>query len=121
MKMSLKLRLKPNEKLLIGHAVVRNGDKPALLHIENNVPILREKDIMKEEAATTPEQRLYFLIQLMYVDSDDLSRYLILFQNEILSFISEKPDMEEELKALTELVEKQGYYNALKKAREIMK
>ena len=118
--MSLKLRLKPNEKLLIGHAVVRNGDKPALLHIENNVPILREKDIMKEEAATTPEQRLYFLVQLMYVDQDDLPRYLALFMDLIISIITFNPALKAEAEGLVQLVEKRDYYNALKAARRLM-
>jgi flagellar protein FlbT len=118
--MSLKLRLKPHEKLLIGHAVVRNGDKAALLFIENSVPILREKDIMKEEDATSTEQRLYFLIQLMYVDQDDLPRYLDLFQGQVTSLLQENPAMEADLVALTRLVGDRDYYNALKAARRLM-
>ena len=118
--MSLKLRLKPHEKVLIGHAVVRNDDKAAVLHIENNVPILREKDILKEEDATTPERRLYFLIQLMYVDRDDLPRYLELFGEQLMLVLAGNAGMGTELAALMKLVETRDYYNALKMARLIM-
>jgi flagellar protein FlbT len=99
---------------------VRNGDKAALLFIENSVPILREKDIMKEEDATSAEQRLYFLIQLMYVDQDDLSRYLDLFQGQVTSLLHENPALEVDLVALTRLVGDRDYYNALKTARRLM-
>jgi len=117
--MSLKLRLKPHEKLLIGHAVVRNDDKAAILHIENNVPVLREKDIMKEEAATTPERRLYFLVQLMYVDQDDLPRYLVLFREQVTQLLAANPLLEAELGTLLRLVETRDYYNALKSAHRL--
>ena len=118
--MSLKLRLKPHEKLLIGHAVVRNGDKASILHIENNVPVLREKDIMKEDAATTPERRLYFLVQLMYVDQDDLPRYLDLFREQIALMLSVNPALKAELEPLMRLVDARDYYNALKAARQLI-
>lgn len=119
--MSLKLRLKPHEKVLIGHAVVRNGDKPAMLNIENNVPVLREKDILKEEAVATPEERLYFLIQLMYVDQDDLPRYLLLFQEQAELMRSANSGLEAELEVLMRLVAARDYYNALKTVRRMMK
>lgn len=117
--MSLKLRLKPHEKVLIGHAVVSNGDKAAILHIENNVPVLREKDIMKEEAATTPERRLYFLVQLMYVDQEDLPRYLVLFQEQFAQVLTVNPALADDLGNILRLVEARDYYNALKAAHKL--
>ena len=53
--MSLKLRLKPDEKVIIGRAVIRNGPKACDLLVENNVPILRQKDILTEAEAVSPE------------------------------------------------------------------
>ena len=47
--MALKLSLKPGEKMIIGGAVVKNGDAKAELFIENQVPLLREKDIMRRK------------------------------------------------------------------------
>jgi flagellar protein FlbT len=67
--MSLKLHLKPNEKIIIGGAVIKCGSHAVDFTVENNVPILRQKDIMTEAGATTPSQRVYFMLQLMYVDS----------------------------------------------------
>lgn len=68
--MSLKLHLKPNEKIIIGGAVIKCGCHAVDFTVENKVPILRQKDIMTEAAAISPSKRVYFVLQLMYIDSD---------------------------------------------------
>lgn len=67
--MSLMLHLKPNEKVIIGGAVIKCSRHAVDFTVENNVPILRQKDIMTEAGAISPSQRVYFVLQLMYVDS----------------------------------------------------
>lgn len=68
--MSLKVELKPGERLIIGDCVVTNSDQRTRLYIDGKVPILREKDILTAETADTPAKRIYFAIQLMYLDED---------------------------------------------------
>ena len=72
--MALKIALKPGERILIGGAVVKNGSRQtAELIVENNAPVLREKDILSEKEADTPCSRIYFVIQLMYIDTENLA------------------------------------------------
>ena len=68
--MSLKVELKPGEKLLIGNCVVTNGDQRARLFIDGKVPILREKDILTAETANSPARRIYLAVQLIYIRED---------------------------------------------------
>ncbi len=65
--MALMIDLKPQEKILIGEAVITNGSQRAKLHIAGNTPILREKDVIKEEEADTPCKKIAFLVQCMYL------------------------------------------------------
>lgn len=65
--MPLKLTLKPGETFILNGAVVRNGDRRGTLLLENQARILREKDIMQPEEATTPTRRAYFSIMQMYL------------------------------------------------------
>ncbi|MCK5375247.1 MAG: flagellar biosynthesis repressor FlbT [Alphaproteobacteria bacterium] len=65
--MALVIDLKPQEKILIGEAVITNSSQRTRLHIAGNAPIIREKDIMQEEDADTPCKKVYFLIQCMYI------------------------------------------------------
>jgi flagellar protein FlbT len=37
--------------------------------------LLREKNILKEEEANTPGRRIYFVIQLMYIDEENLTTH----------------------------------------------
>jgi flagellar biosynthesis repressor protein FlbT len=68
--MSLKVELKPGEKLLIGNCVVTNADQRTRLFIDGKVPILREKDILTAETANSPAKRIYLAVQLMYIRED---------------------------------------------------
>ena len=73
--MPLKLTLKPNEKVLIGTAVLTNAGSKAEIIIQNNVPVLREKDIITEENADTIGKKVYFIVLNMYVDAKNESEY----------------------------------------------
>ena len=66
--MPLKLTLKPNEKVLIGTAVVTNAGQKTEIIIQNTVPVLREKDIITKENADTICKKIYHTILNMYVD-----------------------------------------------------
>ena len=68
--MSLKVELKPGEKLIIGNCVVTNADQRTRLFIDGKAPILREKDILTPDTADSPAKRIYFAVQLMYIDED---------------------------------------------------
>ena len=68
--MSLKVELKPGEKLIIGNCVVTNSDQRTRLFIDGKAPILREKDILTPATADSPAKRIYFAVQLMYIDED---------------------------------------------------
>ena len=65
--MALVIDLKPQEKILIGEAVITNSSQRTRLHIAGDAPIIREKDIMQEEDADSPCRKVYFLIQCMYI------------------------------------------------------
>ena len=68
--MSLKVELKPGERLIIGNCVVTNSDQRTRLFIDGRAPILREKDILTPETANSPAKRIYLAVQLMYLDED---------------------------------------------------
>ncbi len=68
--MALKLELKPHERFILGTAVVTNGDMRTTLFIEGQAPVLREKDILTPDSASSPAKKIYLAIQLMYLDED---------------------------------------------------
>ena len=55
--------------------MVTNGDKRTSLVLQNKACVLREKDIMQPEDATTPARRIYFPIMMMYLDPSEDEKY----------------------------------------------
>ena len=68
--MSLKVELKPGERLIVGNCVITNSDQRTRLFIDGKAPILREKDILTPETADSPVRRIYLAVQLMYIYED---------------------------------------------------
>jgi flagellar protein FlbT len=73
--MPLKLSLKPGEKFVLNGAVLANGEKRTSLVLQNKACVLREKDIMQSEEASTPARRIYFPVMMMYLDPDGSETY----------------------------------------------
>lgn len=118
--MALKIRLKPHERLIIGGAVVTNGDAKCDLVIENEVPVLRDKDILREKDADTPSKRVYFIIQLMYVDSKDAVEKHNIYWSLVQDLVKAAPKTAEKLAEISSLIIEGKYYPALKVARKLI-
>ncbi len=115
--MALKITLNPRERMIIGGTVITNGDKAAEFMIENRVPILRQKDVMTEEEANSPCRRIYFAIQLMYVDTANLAEYWRLYLQLAREVAAAAPSTMPILDGISEEIASARYYRALKKSK----
>jgi len=118
--MSLKITLKANERMIIGGTVIRNGGAKCNLLIENNVPILREKDIIGEKEANTHAKRIYFTIQLMYIDSDNLKIHHGVYWKLVHQLIKAAPSTVGIIDQISEMIVSNHFYKALKFAKELI-
>ncbi|MBU5638034.1 flagellar biosynthesis repressor FlbT [Geomonas sp. Red69] len=118
--MSLKITLKSNERLIVGGAVVKNGGKGTVLFIENTVPILREKDILGEKDIDTPCKRVYFTIQLMYIDEPNVPNYVKAYSEQAAEILKAAPSTRTYIEQLNERIEAGNYYQALKLAKNLI-
>lgn len=118
--MALKLQLKPDERVILGGAVIRNGRRASELWIENNVPILREKDILPEEAADTPARRIYFAVQLMYIDAENRPAHIESFFSLAQDLMEAAASTRSHILAICEQVAVSSFYQALKTARNLI-
>lgn len=118
--MPLKLSLKGNERLIVGGAVVRSGPKGAVLFIENNVTILREKSVLSEMEANTPCKRAYFTIQLMYIDAENSPKYETSYWEQAKEIVRAAPSTAPLLEEISERIQEKNYYQALRTARDLI-
>ena len=116
--MALKITLKPNEKMIVGNAVMVNANgKNCDLLIENNVPILRQKDVMNEAEATSPCRRIYFVIQLMYIDEENIAEHQKRYWQLIHELIKAAPSMTPLIDQINEEIIANRFYQSLKLAK----
>ena len=118
--MALKIALKPHERIVIAGAVISNGEKRSDLIIENQVPILREKDLMSEAEADTPCRRIYFVIQMMYFDLENIKEHHKTYWRLVDEVVSAAPSMSVFVDRISECLVSSNYYQALRRARELI-
>jgi flagellar biosynthesis repressor protein FlbT len=118
--MALKITLKSRERMIIGGAVVTNGSNTSKLIIENNVPVLRQKDIMSHADATTPCNRIYFILQLMYIDQENIHTYHKKYWKLVHEVLSNAPSFSAFLEQTSTHILGGRYYQALKLAKEMI-
>lgn len=118
--MPLKIDLRPHEKLFLGGAVIVNGDSRCQFAVLNDVPVLRERDILKEEQADTPCKKIYLAVQLMYMDSFHLAHYHQFFWEQVKAVLDVAPSTREYIGKISDFVLESKYYPALKAARELI-
>jgi flagellar protein FlbT len=120
--LALKLSLKPGEKFVLNGAVVQNGDRRAALLLQNKASVLRVKDIMQPEDATTPARRIYFPVMMMYLDEAAASRFYDEFAGRLADFMGaiQNPAVLTECVGLSRHVMTREYYKALMLCRKLI-
>jgi flagellar protein FlbT len=121
--MPLKLTLKPNEKVLIGTAVIANGPAKTEFVVLNRVPVVRERDIINEEQADTVAKKLYVTILNMYInpsrEKDFHGIYFVLMREMILIPVDARAvDL---MVDMSQHILGGDHYRALKLCRQLIK
>ena len=117
--MAFRLTLKPHERAVIDGAVVRNGNSRAVLLVENEVPILREGDILSPREVHTPADRVVLAIQLMYLEQSQREAMRVTYEELIHELRDAAPSLTGDLDLVHEHVGAGRYYQALRAARQL--
>ncbi len=119
----LVLKLAPHERLLLNGAVIENGDRRCRLNIVTpNAHVLRLKDALHPENATTPVTRVCYVAQLILSgDADPVDGPAQLMRGiEQLSQVFRDSDSRSLLAAATEAGRAGQTFQALKALRALL-
>ncbi|MHA6264167.1 flagellar biosynthesis repressor FlbT [Arenibacterium sp. CAU 1754] len=119
----LVLKLAPKERVLVNGAVIENGDRRSRLSIMTpDANILRLRDAIHPEEATTPVRRVCYAAQLILTgDSDpEDARLSLLRRIEELSQVFTDPDSRSSLAEATEALITDHHYRCLKALRSLL-
>lgn len=117
----LALKLRPGERFVINGAVIHNGTHRHTLYLANRAQVLRERDVMQIEQATTPVSQLHYLIQLMLLDPAGASDYRPAYERRRAELMDalRSPDMQAALAEVGRHVDAGDHYKALAALRVV--
>jgi flagellar biosynthesis repressor protein FlbT len=116
---SLKIELKPNERIIIGDCVVTNHDKRTNLSIDGLTPILREKDMMTPSQANSTAKCLYLALLFMYIARRPKDDYAI-YQQLAQELVTAEPHTRPTIHNIDKCIATGEFYKALKEARKLV-
>ncbi len=111
--MPMKLTLKPNERLIINGASIRNGDRRTTLMIETNAKLLRESDIITESEADTPTKRVYLTLMMIHL-ADQAAAAIDLLYRQLSEILAILPSAAAHVLAIRDAIDGGRFYPALK-------
>jgi flagellar protein FlbT len=120
--MPLKLTLKPRERFVLNGGVLINGDRRSDLIVENQVSLLRERDVLKPDEADTPMKRIYFTIMMMYMDGGLEGDYYDQFSDLMTDFMCAVTTKEvvQKCHRILDDVHEQRFYTAMMMSKSLL-
>jgi flagellar biosynthesis repressor protein FlbT len=120
MKNTLKITLKPGEKIYVNGAVVR-VDRKVSIEFLNDVQFLLENHVLQAEDATTPLRQLYFIVQVMLMNPEGAGEAREMFRWSLSSLLSSfrNEQVLATLKDIDRLVAEDHVYEALRTIRTL--
>ncbi|MEM9809761.1 MAG: flagellar biosynthesis repressor FlbT [Pseudomonadota bacterium] len=119
--MGLRLRLRPNERIIVNGCVLTNGDRRNTITVSSFGQVLRGKYVLQPEDAKTPIRRLYFTIQMLLISGcdDDMLRHA----SKLGAFVFTHMESDEARAALLEamdMVHVRDFYKGLVKLHPLL-
>ncbi|HEV2898083.1 MAG TPA: flagellar biosynthesis repressor FlbT [Pseudaminobacter sp.] len=118
MKNTLKLSLKPNEKIYLNGAVI-SVDRKVTIELLNDVQFLLQNHVLQPGEASTPLRQLYFMLQVMLMEPAGAVQARDMFRRSLPLLLASFDDQHicATLKQVDRLVGEGHVYEALKAIR----
>ena len=117
---TLKISLKPNEKIYVNGAVIR-VDRKVTVELMNDVQFLLESHVIQADDASTPLKQLYFILQVMLMNPAGAAGARDMFRRSLPLLLASFEDTQicAALKQIDRMVGEDHIYDALKAIRAL--
>lgn len=112
--MPLRIKLPSHDRIIINGAVLENAGDATTLIVHNRVDILRRKEVMSEQEASTPARRVYYSLQCAYMFDEERSHYITHALEFLKQYRDAAPSSASVIAKIAEEIEEQRFYGALK-------
>lgn len=117
--MTLKVEIKPGERIIIGEALITNGSTRAKFVIEGDAPVLREKDVLPPREADTAAKLIYLAVQLIYLKQGEPA-IIEDYRGLAADFLAAAPGAKDILDDLDNCILTGDFYKGMKHAKRLI-
>ena len=119
--MGLRLRLRPNERIIVNGCVLTNCDRRNTITVSSFGQVLRGKYVLQPEDARSPIRRLYFTIQMLLISGcdDAMLRHASKLGAYVFTHMESDEDRATLLQAV-DMVHVRDFYKALVKLHPLL-
>lgn len=118
--MPLKLVLKPNDRIVLNGAVIENVGDEARLLVLNQASVMRGKDVLGEDHATTPASRVYMALQLAYLFPEQTTQRLEQYRSLARQYLEAAPSAQPIITEIESQITHDRLYPALKTCQRLI-
>lgn len=117
----LRITLRDGEKAIVNGAVLRAIGRTQIV-VENQVAILRGREVMRPEEATSPARQIYFSTMLAYIDPGSRDTHHAIIVGLLGKLLAGFASVEAKLACIrfAEEIAQANYYRALSVARGLI-
>lgn len=117
--MTLRITLKPNERLVINGTLIRNGSRSGEILIETACRMLRESEIIREEEVDTPCKQIWMTMQVLHLAEDPAEAQTLLF-TQAADLMKVMPTSASYIAAMSKALEEGHTHKALKEVKRLV-
>ena len=117
---SLRIFLRPGEKVFVNGAVLR-ADRKVSLEVLNDVSFLLESHVIQADETTTPLRQLYFIIQSVLMNPTGAAEAITLYSRTHAALMQafSNPDVIQGLQNIADVMAEGRAFDALKIIRQL--
>ncbi|MWD28480.1 flagellum biosynthesis protein FlbT [Aquicoccus sp. SCR17] len=118
--MALKLTLKPYERFIVNGCAMRNSGRRHTIVVEERADVVRGKDLLEADAAVTPVNKAYYLVQTALIRADLRDKLVPVIQHHLaeLATVFGPPHVSAIFEAANS-VSQSDFYKALRALRPV--
>lgn len=118
--MPLRIKVPAGERIVVNGAVIESGSESTSLIFHNRVDILRRKEIMSEEEASTPARRMYYSIQCAYLFKADRDKFIGNYTILRDQYLEAAPSASEIVAEVDARIADESYYEAIRSMQKVI-
>ncbi|GAB4177293.1 MAG: flagellar biosynthesis repressor FlbT [Thalassobaculales bacterium] len=118
----VRISVTPGERVVINGAVVMLGEDGKSLYVAEDAQYLTADNMIRQEDATTPAKKIYFYLQLMFMDPENYEQHYVPLMDRMIDLLQATTlqAVRDNLMVILRLVQQRQFYDAIEACQQLV-